>query len=138
MESSKKRIAWIGTGVMGLHMAGHLISAGHELMVFSRTRAKAQPLLDRGATWADSAASAASGSDVAISMVGYPEDVEQVHLGSSGTLSASNPPGLIIDMTTSRPGLAVQIAQAAKARGIDSLDAPVSGAQRHAGHHGRQ
>jgi 3-hydroxyisobutyrate dehydrogenase len=127
MDSPRKRIAWIGAGVMGLHMAGHLMTAGHQVVVFSRTKGKAQPLIDRGAEWADSSADAAEGADVAMSMVGYPADVEEVHLGLSGTLAATKPPGLIIDMTTSRPELAVRIARAAGARGIDSVDAPVSG-----------
>lgn len=120
-------IAWIGTGVMGLSMAGHLVNAGHRLVIHSRTRARAQPLLNRGATWADSPAAAAEGADVAISMVGHPSDVEAVHLGPAGTLSATNPPSLIIDMTTSRPSLAATLAQEAARHDSAAMDAPVSG-----------
>lgn len=120
-------IAWIGTGVMGQSMAGHLLDAGHRLVIHSRTRSRAQPLLDRGASWADSPAEAAEGADLAISMVGTPDDVQAVHLGGSGTLSAANPPSLIIDMTTSRPSLAVQLSQEAAKRGCGAMDAPVSG-----------
>src|SRR5262245_34875492 len=121
------RIAWIGTGVMGTLMTRHLMNAGHQLVIHSRTRSKAQGLLDRGAKWADSPAEAAGGADIAISMVGYPEDVEAVHLSQTGTLAASRPPKLIIDMTTSRPSLAAQVHAAAKRKGVGSIDAPVSG-----------
>lgn len=126
-ESPVKRIAFIGTGVMGAAMAGHLIKAGHRLTIHSRTKSKAQPLLDQGAIWADSPAAAADNADIAISIVGYPDDVESVHLGPTGMLASSHPPKLIIDMTTSRPSLAVKIAAAAQAKSIGSLDAPVSG-----------
>jgi 3-hydroxyisobutyrate dehydrogenase len=122
-----QNIAFIGTGVMGVSMAGHLINAGHKLTVHTRTRSKAQPLVDRGARWAESPAEAAEGCNVAISMVGYPADVEQAHLQASGTLAAKVPPRIIIDMTTSTPSLAVRIAEVAAKRGIASLDAPVSG-----------
>lgn len=122
-----QRIAWIGAGVMGLPMANHLLAAGHQLTVYTRTRSKAQPLLDQGAAWADSPAEAADGAHVAISMVGYPHDVRQTHLGTSGTLAAKRTPQLIIDMTTSQPSLAVEIAAAAAQRGIHAIDAPVSG-----------
>src|SRR3989442_5311261 len=103
MEFERKRIAWIGAGVMGVPMAGHLLDAGHELIVNTRTKSKAKSLLERGAAWADSPTLAAADADLAISMVGYPDDVETVHLGATGTLSAGHPPGLIIDMSTSRP-----------------------------------
>ncbi len=127
---TQNRIAFIGTGVMGASMAGHLMDAGHRLVIHTRTKAKAQALLDRQggeAAWADSPAAAAEGCDFAISMVGYPHDVEATHLGEKGTLRATRPPRVIIDMTTSRPSLAVKIAGEARKRGIGSLDAPVSG-----------
>lgn len=125
--SDSKRIGFIGTGVMGQSMAGHLMTAGHSLILHTRTKAKAQPLLDRGAKWADSPAAAAEGTDFVISMVGYPRDVEETHLGDRGTLRAKSLPKLIIDMTTSQPSLAVRIAAEAAQRGVGSLDAPVSG-----------
>ena len=121
------RIGWIGTGVMGAPMAGHILDAGHQLAVHARTKSKAAGLLERGASWAASGAEAADGADLAFSIVGYPEAVEAVHLGARGTLAAPRLPRVIIDMSTSRPGLAMKIAQAAKARGVGSLDAPVSG-----------
>ncbi len=126
-ELNKKRIAWIGTGVMGAPMAGHLIDAGHELVIYSRTKEKAEPLLDKGAVWAQSPAEAASGADVALTMVGFPDDVRETYLGADGILAASNLPKYIVDMTTSEPSLAVEIAEAAKQKGVGSIDAPVSG-----------
>lgn len=127
MGSEIRRIAWIGTGVMGAPMAGRLLEAGYELVVHNRSKEKAQALLDSGARWAGSPAEAAEGTDVAVSMVGFPEDVEATHLGPSGTLTASGVPPLIVDMTTSRPSLAVRIQEAAAAKGAGSVDAPVSG-----------
>jgi 3-hydroxyisobutyrate dehydrogenase len=121
------KIGFIGTGVMGKSMAGHLLAAGHELAVHTRTAAKAEDLLERGALWADSPAEAGAGRDVVISMVGFPADVEETHLGPRGTLSTSAPPGLVIDMTTSTPSLARRLAEVAAARGSAAIDAPVSG-----------
>ena len=121
------RIGWIGVGVMGRSITGHLLAAGHEVTLFTRTPEKARELVERGAIAAADPREAAEDRDVVISMVGYPEDVREVHLGSRGTLSASRPAGLLVDMTTSRPSLAVEIAKAAAARGIEALDAPVSG-----------
>lgn len=120
-------IGWIGTGVMGVSMAGHLLDAGCAVTVHSRTRSKAEPLLERGARWAGTPAEAARGADAVFSMVGYPADVEDVHLGAHGTITASPAPRIIVDMTTSRPSLAVRIHREAAARGVASLDAPVSG-----------
>jgi 3-hydroxyisobutyrate dehydrogenase len=120
-------IGWIGTGVMGASMAGHLLGAGHRLRVFTRTPSKAAGLLERGALWADSPAAAAEGADLAISIVGMPEDVEEVHLGARGTLAATSAPKVVVDMTTSSPALAVRIAEAAADRGVGAVDAPVSG-----------
>jgi len=122
-----KKVAWVGTGVMGFPMAGHLLDAGFELTVHSRTKSKAQPLLDRGAQWADTPAEAASGMDVAISMVGFPRDVERTHLGSTGTLAAKTLPQVIVDMTTTRPSLSVRVFEAARSKDVGAVDAPVSG-----------
>ena len=121
------RIGWIGTGVMGGPMAGHLLAAGHEVVVYTRSKEKAAALLERGATWAATPSEAADGADAAISMVGLPSDVEAVHLGADGTLSAATLPRFVIDMTTSRPSLAQRLFDEAKARGVASIDAPVSG-----------
>ena len=122
-------IAFIGLGVMGSSMAGHLLSAGHSLRVHSRTKTRAAGLIARGAAWADSPADAARGADMAISIVGYPDDVRTVHLGERGTLEglASEGGSVIVDMTTSQPSLAREIHEAAAARGVGAVDAPVSG-----------
>ena len=114
MTQPIKTIAWIGTGVMGEPMAGHLMDAGHALTVYTRTKSKAQPLMDRGARWAESPAKAADGADVVFSMVGFPPDVAEVHLGPKGTLSAKRWPRVIVDMTTTRPSLSIRIFEAAK------------------------
>ena len=124
------RIAFVGTGVMGSSMAGHLLAAGHQVAVHTRTRAKAERLLAAGATWAESPAAAADGADAALSMVGYPADVDQVWRGPAGFLAAPRPPRLLVDLTTSDPALARELAAAAAARGLEALDAPVSGGDR--------
>lgn len=121
------RVAFVGTGVMGASMAGHLLRAGHEVVVHTRTRAKAEPLLVAGARWADSPAAAVAGADAALSMVGYPADVEQVW---RGFLSTAPRGCLLIDLTTSSPALARRLAADAAARGLRPLDAPVSGGDR--------
>ena len=121
------KIAFVGTGVMGKSMAGQLLKAGHEVVVYTRTKAKAAELLAAGARWADSPAEAARGADAAISMVGYPNDVEEVWRSFRST---ARPGCLLIDMTTSSPGLARQLAAAATAQGCRPLDAPVSGGDR--------
>jgi 3-hydroxyisobutyrate dehydrogenase len=125
--SAPLSIAFIGTGVMGRSMAGHLQKAGHTLHVHNRTREKAQALLDAGATWHDTAGGAAAAADVVITMLGFPIDVETTYLGAGGIVERARPGALLIDMTTSSPVLARKIATAAAARGLASLDAPVSG-----------
>jgi 3-hydroxyisobutyrate dehydrogenase len=132
MERIGERIGWIGTGVMGASMCGHLLAAGHPVTVTTRTRAKADALVEAGATWADSPAAVAAASEVVFVMVGYPSDVEAVVLGGSrtgegGVLSSMAPGSLLVDMTTSRPALAATIAARAAEVGCAALDAPVSG-----------
>ena len=121
------RVGWIGTGVMGRSMAGHLIDAGYRLTVMNRSAEKAKPLVDAGATLVDSPADVAAVSDVVFTIVGMPDDVESVILGNAGVLSAIQPGGIIVDMTTSRPSLAEQIAEVAAKKNVSSIDAPVSG-----------
>lgn len=123
----RRRIGWIGTGVMGAPMCSHLIGAGHELTVYTRTRSKASSLLDKGASWCGSPAEASEKSDFVFTIVGYPEDVEEVYFTDNGILSASRAGTVLIDMTTSRPSLAQRIYEAARQKGCHSLDAPVSG-----------
>ena len=120
-------VGWIGTGVMGLSMAGHLLKAGYPLTVYSRTRAKAQPLLDAGAVWADSPRAVGEAAAMVFSIVGFPSDVEEVMLGSEGVLSGMAPGGVVCDMTTSSPALAERVAAAAAERGCIGADAPVTG-----------
>jgi 3-hydroxyisobutyrate dehydrogenase len=120
-------IAFIGTGVMGRSMAAHILEGGYPLTVYSRTREKAAELLKKGARWADTPGAAAAQVDVVISMVGYPRDVEEIYLGPGGIVDQAKPGAVLIDMTTSSPALARKIAEKARAKGIASLDAPVSG-----------
>ena len=121
------RIGWIGTGVMGSSMCGHLIDAGFSAIVFNRTKGKAQGLLDKGAAWANSPHEVAAASDVIFTIVGFPSDVRRVILGKDGALAGCKPGSFIVDMTTSEPSLAVEIAEAAAKRDVETVDAPVSG-----------
>lgn len=125
--SSLPSLAFIGTGVMGRSMAGHLLKAGHAVHVYNRTASKAASLLEAGAKWHDTAGSAAAAADVVITMVGFPTDVESTYFGAGGVIERAKPGALLIDMTTSSPVLAQKIAQAAAAKGLQALDAPVSG-----------
>ncbi len=121
-----KRIGFIGLGVMGASMASLLLGGGYELTVFNRTKEKAELLLAKGAKWAETPAEVAASSEVVITIVGYPKDVEDVYLGPNGILETKKG-GYVVDMTTSSPILAKRIFKEAKAKGIAALDAPVSG-----------
>lgn len=126
-EPGKTRVGWIGTGVMGRWMCQHIISKGYSATVYNRSKDKAQPLIELGATFADSPKAVAERSDVVFAIVGFPKDVREVFLGSNGTLAGSKAGTILVDMTTSEPSLAVEIASAARAKGANALDAPVSG-----------
>jgi 3-hydroxyisobutyrate dehydrogenase len=126
-EAGKARIGWIGTGVMGRWMCQHLMTKGFSATVYNRTKDKTQPLIEAGATWADSPKAVAERSDVVFAIVGFPKDVREVFLGSQGALAGSKPGAILVDMTTSEPSLAIEIHQVAKAQGVGSVDAPVSG-----------
>ncbi|HUP87734.1 MAG TPA: NAD(P)-dependent oxidoreductase [Longimicrobiales bacterium] len=123
----KQRVGFIGIGVMGRSMARHILNAGHVVTVFNRSVAKAQELIDAGATWADSPKEVAKQCDVVITIVGYPRDVEEVYFGADGLIKNAKPGSVLIDMTTSTPKLAQKIHEASAARGVAALDAPVSG-----------
>lgn len=123
----KTRIGWIGTGVMGSSMVGHLMTAGYAATVYTRSKIKAEPLVSRGAKWADSPKAVAEQSDVIFSIVGFPSDVRAVLLGTDGALAGSKAGNILVDMTTSEPSLAVEVYQAASQKGVQSVDAPVSG-----------
>lgn len=122
-----KKIGFIGIGVMGKSMANNLLKAGYEVMVYTRTKAKANDLLDKGVKWFDTPQLLAQNVDVIISMVGYPKDVAEIYLGQQGVIANLKPQSLIIDMTTSSPKLAKEIYQEAKKYKVEALDAPVSG-----------
>jgi 3-hydroxyisobutyrate dehydrogenase len=126
-EPGKTRIGWIGTGVMGRWMCQHLMTKGYSATVFNRSRDKAQPLLDAGAAWADTPRGVAQRSDVVFAIVGFPHDVREVFLGGEGALAGSRAGSVLVDMTTSEPSLSREIYDAARSRGVASVDAPVSG-----------
>ena len=124
-----QKVAFIGTGIMGAPIAGHILDAGYPLTVFNRTPEKAQGLIERGAVWADSAADAARDADVVFTMVGYPEDVEELYLAGDGLIAASKPGAYLIDLTTSAPSLARDIAEASAVEGRVAFDCPVTGGE---------
>jgi 3-hydroxyisobutyrate dehydrogenase len=125
--ASKLQIGFIGLGIMGRSMAGHLQRAGHSLHLYNRSRGGAEALLAAGAVWHDTPGDVAANSDIVITIVGYPADVEAIYLGAGGLVERARRGALLIDMTTSSPELAERIAASAAARGAQALDAPVSG-----------
>ncbi len=127
VSPSSCRIGWIGTGVMGRSMCTHLLAAGYHGAVFNRTKAKADSLLEAGATWANSPRGVAEQADVVFTIVGYPSDVREVILGDQGALGGLKAGAILVDMTTSEPALAVEIAEQARQRSVQTIDAPVSG-----------
>ncbi len=124
---SFKTIGWIGTGVMGSSMCSHLLDAGYQVRIFNRSKEKAAGLLAKGARWCQGPAEAAQNSQIVFTMVGYPKDVEQVVLGPGGVLESAAKGTILVDMTTSSPGLAEKINARAATAGVACLDAPVSG-----------
>ena len=127
--SHNTKVAFIGTGIMGAAIAGHILDAGFDLTVYNRTREKAEGLLARGAHWAESPAAAAEGADVVFTMVGYPTDVEDVYLASDGILRTAKKGAYLIDLTTSSPELARDIYAASESGDIHAFDCPVTGGQ---------
>ena len=128
--ADKKILGFIGTGVMGSSMAGHLIDAGYEVHVYNRTKSKADKLVEKGAIWEDSPASVAAKCDAVFTIVGYPKDVESVYLGKDGLVENAKKGALLVDMTTSSPKLAHKIWEAGQKKGVKVLDAPVTGGDR--------
>ncbi|WP_053362005.1 NAD(P)-dependent oxidoreductase [Bacillus sp. FJAT-27251] len=120
-------VGFIGTGVMGKSMAGHLLSAGYPVYVYTRTKAKAEDLLERGARWAETPREIAEKANIIITIVGFPSDVEEIYLGKDGLVENGKENTYLIDMTTSTPSLAERIHAEAKKKGMHALDAPVSG-----------
>ena len=125
MES--KKIGFIGTGVMGASIVMHLLNAGHDVTIYTRTKSKAADLISAGAKWAETPAEASKEQEIIFTMVGYPKDVEEVYMGEKGIFSAAKEGAIVIDMTTSEPTLAKKLYHEARERGLHSLDAPVSG-----------
>lgn len=128
-DGTLRHIGFIGTGIMGTSMAGHLLDAGFVLHVYNRSRDKAAELVDRGAIWHPDTASLAQACDAVVTIVGYPVDVRQVYLGDAGLIANARSGTILIDMTTSNPSLARLIAETARPRGVQTLDAPVSGGE---------
>lgn len=124
-----KKVAFIGTGLMGAPMAQHVLEAGYELIVHNRTRARAQFLIDAGARWAETPVEAVREADLTITIVGYPSEVEELYLGENGLIEAARPGSFLVDMSTSSPELARDIYQAAAVRDVIAFDAPVTGGE---------
>ncbi|URT72394.1 NAD(P)-dependent oxidoreductase [Cytobacillus firmus] len=127
VSSENTVIGFVGTGVMGKSMAGHLLKAGYPLVVYTRTKEKASELIEKGADWAETPAAVAKKANVIITIVGYPADVEEVYLGENGIITNGRENTYVIDMTTSTPTLAKRIYEEARKIGIYAIDAPVSG-----------
>jgi 3-hydroxyisobutyrate dehydrogenase len=127
MSTDKMRIGWIGTGVMGNPMCGHIMDGGYDVAVYTRTRSRAENLLARGAVWKENPREVAEDADIVFTLVAYPRDVEEVILGGEGALAGLKKGGIVVDMTTSSPALAERISAEAEKRGAGAIDAPVSG-----------
>jgi 3-hydroxyisobutyrate dehydrogenase len=127
IDPKTTKLGWIGTGVMGRWMCQHLMDLGYDMTVYNRTKSKAQPLIDDGATWAESPSAVAVASDVIFTIVGFPPDVREVYLGDNGILKGAKSGSIIVDMTTTEPSLAQEIYAKAKEQNVSSVDAPVSG-----------
>lgn len=127
--ANKLSVAFIGTGIMGAPIAGHILDAGYPVTVNNRTKSKAAALIERGAAWADTPADAAANADVVFTMVGYPSEVEELYLAGDGLLACTKPGAVLIDLTTSSPELARDIAEAAQVSGRMAFDCPVTGGE---------
>lgn len=125
--STATRVGWIGTGVMGSSMCRHVLAAGYRVTLHSRTKGKAEPLLDLGAMWAENPRAVAAESDILFTMVGFPQDVRTVYFGETGAFAGAQPDTILVDMTTTDPALSREIAERASAKGRSAIDAPVSG-----------
>jgi len=128
-DPSQARIGWIGTGIMGAPMAIYLADAGYKVSVYSRTKSKAEEHISRGCTWYDTPGELAENCNIIFTIVGYPEDVEEVYFGEEGIMKSLKKDSVVIDMTTTLPGLAVKIDKACREIGAHAVDAPVSGGQ---------
>lgn len=121
------KVGFIGLGVMGQSMAGHILDAGYDLVVYNRTKSKAKDLVDRGAEWLNTPKEVAELADIVITIVGYPKDIEEVYLGENGLFAGAREGSIFIDMTTSTPSLAIELAEKGKELNVGVIDAPVTG-----------
>ena len=137
-------IGFIGVGVMGRSMVKNLLKAGYEVAIYSRTKSKLTDFLaETGVQWCDTAADCAAGRDIVITMVGYPQDVEQVYFGENGIIDAARPGAYLIDMTTTDPRLSVRITEAGQGArpacaGCAGFGRRHGREKRYAVHHGRR
>lgn len=123
----EEKIGWVGTGVMGKSMCAHILKAGYHISVYNRTKEKAKELIEGGAQWCSNPKEVAEICDIVFTIVGFPQDVEEVYLGEDGILKGIREGSIIVDMTTSEPSLAQKIYNEAKKKNVNSIDAPVSG-----------
>lgn len=121
------RIAFVGTGIMGASMIMNLMKAGHSLTVYNRTKSKADGVVAAGAVWKDSLAECVREAEAVITIIGFPKDVEEVYFGQEGILAHAPGGAILVDMTTTSPRLAKRIFEEAEKRGLQAIDAPVSG-----------
>lgn len=129
MSNGIDSVGFIGLGIMGRHMAGHILAGGYKLHIYNRSRGNAEALIAKGAVWHDSPGALAPECDVVVTIVGYPVDVEQVYLKPDGLIAKAKGGSVLVDATTSSPSLATRIAAAAAEKGVTALDAPVSGGE---------
>ena len=124
-----KKIGWIGTGLMGNPMVKHLLKAGYSVGVHNRTKEKATDLIEMGCTWYDTPSDLAANAEVVVTIIGFPKDVEECYFGEQGIFKTIKPGTILIDMTTTKPSLAIKIAEQASMVDAEFIDAPVSGGQ---------
>jgi len=129
VSKSDSRIGWIGTGIMGGPMAMHLVNAGYNVSVYSRTKGKAEKHIASGCNWYDTPSAVAENCNIIFTIVGYPKDVEEVYFGENGIMKTLKKNSVVIDMTTTLPGLAARIYEACRSIGAHAVDAPVSGGE---------
>jgi 3-hydroxyisobutyrate dehydrogenase len=127
LDKQIQSIGFIGTGVMGKSMVQHLLKNNYRVSIYNRSKEKAQGLIEQGAVWCDTPKEVAHQAEIVLTIVGYPYDVEEVYFGSEGLLSNGRENSIFVDMTTSTPSLAQKIYEAAKQKGMQAIDAPVSG-----------
>jgi len=121
------RIGWIGTGIMGRPMCGHVLSGGYRTSIYNRTKSKAEELINKGAVWCTSPEEVAKNSDIIFTILGYPEDVREVYFGKEGIFTSLKSGTVLVDMNTTEPSLSIEIYNKAKDKGVYAVDAPVSG-----------